>query len=767
MFVMRRLLHRRTSAKRDERGAAMVLVAVALPVIVLFVSFGIEVGHWYDYSRNLQNRADAAALAAAIAYGGTCFGTPTAAQTDAIAAVAQQYAGPPAGTPGANLPPPAYLGPYKNQPNLTKGTPGNFHMLLNSTQYFGQPGAANYNMGTAGHTSDTTALCSSVDEDGNVGAMVDVRLTQANLGLFFPLFGFQPTISAHARAALQGEASTIAAPIAVGDSGNTPCVSVRLVNATTNQLIQTVPLAKVTNPPNSSAPVQWDNTATPASFTMPNSDNVYVQPFLSDCNGNGQTFDDSTNTGLMMINNYPSSAPTVTHGNPPQLTTNGVIAFYGNCPNTTTTPYFTPPGGDCTVEVDALVAFAGDVGTGDQGLTLVQHQWDNTNQVWTTTQNAMHLSGSGANKCQNTSAWCTTVTIPDSSGIDQFSLNWRETAGAIGATNCGTGNGQQPPPCTGQINNGAILQQVFGGCNGCDQPDDAGPIVFARISEADNNGNIIGNDTNAFAAGSPHRLVFTFKLSGVNTAGPTDPATVLRFANSTNHQTGLVDCGQGQSGSNDSDVVYYGCGPNNPKVPGMNPLFVYSRPPGSDCSPATDGNTTGWPNGNQQDCVQTTPGQRRLNIICPLVYRIVGNPYPANGSFNCQGGAAGTCPPNNWRLGRGSAGIPAGDPRAITMIITSDVDLATGLGQPQAWLPIRKFATFYVTGWDSNVNPSCTSPSLGLSQNEAFPTKGKKNSQNGAVWGHWIIYEDTAGTPNGQLCVLGVTPTNCVPALTR
>lgn len=752
---------------RDERGAAMVLVAVALPVLVLFVAFGVEVGHWYDYSRNLQNRADAAALAASVAYGGTCFGTATTAQTDAIGQVAQQYAGPPTGTPDANLPYPFGSIPaanYKNQPNLTKGTPANFHMLLNSTQYW-SPGVQNWTMGTAGH-NNSTALCSSQDEDGNVGPMVDVRLTQANLGLFFPLFGFTPTISAHARAALQGEVSTPTTPIAVGDTGFTPCVSVKLVDASTNSVIQTVTLAKEpTNPQNPTAPVQWDNTATPATFTMPSSANVYVQPFLSDCNGNGQTYDDGSQTGLMMINNYPSPAPTVTHGNPPQLTTNGVISFYSNCPNTTTTPYFTPSGADCNVEIDALVAFAGDVGTSDQGLTLVQHQWNNTTNAWTTTSNAMHLSqGNGANKCQNASAWCTTVAIPDSSGIDQFSLNWSQTAGAIGTTTCGTGNGQQPPPCTGQINNGAILQQVFGACNGCDQPDDSGPIIFSRISEVNNTTCVTPcNDTNSFAGGSTHNLIFTLKLSGLNTAGPTDPATVLRFSNSTNHQTGLVDCGQGNSGSNDSDVVYYGCGPNNPLVPGMNPLFIYSRPPGSDCSPATDGNTTGWPNGNQQDCVQTTPGQRRQNIICPLVERIVGAPYPGN----CQGGAAGTCPANNWRLGLGSAGIPVGDPRAITMIITSDVDLATGSGQPQAWVPIRKFATFYVTGWDSNINPSCTSPSLGMSQNEAFPTKGKKNSQNGAVWGHWINYEDTAGTPSGQLCVPGVTPTNCVPALTR
>jgi hypothetical protein len=95
------------------------------------------------------------------------------------------------------------------------------------------------------------------------------------------------------------------------------------------------------------------------------------------------------------------------------------------------------------------------------------------------------------------------------------------------------------------------------------------------------------------------------------------------------------------------------------------------------------------------------------------------------------------------------------------MIITSDVDLATGAGSPQAWIPIRKFATFYITGWDSNIKPQCA-------DNESFPTKGHKNSQNGAVWGHWINYEDTAGTPSGQLCVVTPgSPTNCVPALTR
>jgi hypothetical protein len=139
------------------------------------------------------------------------------------------------------------------------------------------------------------------------------------------------------------------------------------------------------------------------------------------------------------------------------------------------------------------------------------------------------------------------------------------------------------------------------------------------------------------------------------------------------------------------------------------------------------------------------------------VDRIVSNPF----GTNCTGGgASGTCPANNWSQTVGSANIQEGDPRAITMIITSVADFAAGAGQPQAWLPIRKFATFYVTGWDKNIKPQCAG-------NEAYPIKGKQNSDNGAVWGHWINYVDSAGTPNGQSCVLGASPTNCVIALTR
>src|SRR5207248_7384156 len=87
---MRRLSH----LKRDS-GSVVVLVALWLPLMAIFVSFAIDAAHFWDFSRNLQNRADAAALAAGAQYGNACFGTASQAQLDGIGHAAQQYSGPP------------------------------------------------------------------------------------------------------------------------------------------------------------------------------------------------------------------------------------------------------------------------------------------------------------------------------------------------------------------------------------------------------------------------------------------------------------------------------------------------------------------------------------------------------------------------------------------------------------------------------------------------------------------------------------------------
>jgi Putative Flp pilus-assembly TadE/G-like len=765
-----------------ERGAVMVLAGVALFPIIFLAAFAIDVSHWWDYSRNLQNRADAAALAGAAQYGNTCFaggtpGTTANGYQSVIGKWAQLYSGAGVNEPLGNLPytdaavsaatniaagsgtgpgtgwnlsTNGYINntlngsPVNSPLTLRLGSLANYWMILNGTDY-AENGGTNFSLKTGGGAtfcnSDPTLDLTDPDRAnaGAAGPFVDVKVSQRNLPLFFPLVSGRPTLHAHARVSLEGESSSPSEPIAVGDNGFTPCVSVNVVDAS-NTVLQTVPLTRIT-PLNSPGPVQWDNSALPYNFTMPGSGNVYLQPFLNNCNGSGTTYDGDSQTGLLMINNAPADPPTNVAGNAPQLTPGGVTVSGGPCPGGTT-QYFS--NGACPVTITAFVKFDPAVAQNKTSVFAWRRFWDPVAGAYT-----QQLIGNSQGMTQDgtdPTKWTEGFSLPDTDGMDQIIIKWEQDAGSI---NNGTTACTNASPCTGTF---GVQQQVFAACNGCDQPDDSGPVVFMRVSD---NGT---NDSNSLAGGSGgHNLVFTLKLAGLAAATFPSPATVLRFPTSGNHQTGLIDCGQGAGTNGDSYVVYYGCGPQNPMFsPPLNSLFVNTRntcgtPPGPP-----------WPVAGQQDCVLTTPGTRRQGIICPLVLRVVGAPL----TNNCNSNSVGTCPENLWTKNSGNIDV-AGDPRALTFIITSVADFGSVAGSPQGWVPIRRFATFYITGWDSAVKPQC--PSSGqFVGNEAFPLAGKQNSQNAAVWGHWINYSDSAGTGNNQPCDLSsVTPTNCVPVLTR
>src|SRR5260370_23234870 len=120
-----------------------------------------------------------------------------------------------------------------------------------------------------------STFCNSTDENGVSGAIVDVRLTQDNLPLFFPLVGVQPTISAHARVAIEGVGDeTNIRPLAVRDAGLTPCVLVNLRRQDNNNIVQTATLTvdqAATLAAN--GPIVWDNGAG-TGVTIPSATNI-------------------------------------------------------------------------------------------------------------------------------------------------------------------------------------------------------------------------------------------------------------------------------------------------------------------------------------------------------------------------------------------------------------------------------------------------------------------------------------------------------------
>src|SRR5438270_915657 len=83
---------------RNQTGSVLVLVAATMFPIIGMFSFAIDVSHWFNYSRNLQNRADAAVLAGGGAYGDICFrsshGDVWNGLQSAVGKWAQQYSGP-------------------------------------------------------------------------------------------------------------------------------------------------------------------------------------------------------------------------------------------------------------------------------------------------------------------------------------------------------------------------------------------------------------------------------------------------------------------------------------------------------------------------------------------------------------------------------------------------------------------------------------------------------------------------------------------------
>lgn len=751
-----------SSGRREgEAGAVMVMVALMLPIMLIFASFAIDAAHYWDFSRNLQNRADAAALAAGVAYGTTCFDNTS---TTGIGLAAQQYSGAPG--PTSDLPY-AYnsAAPYQNTANDPTASAANFYLRLNASTSADR-GGVNFEMG---------GFCNAT-YDNTTSPSADVWVTQEHVPLFLPMFGFAPNISAHARVTLQGEASTPSVPIAVGDTGFTPCVTVYFKNSQDNSLLGTAVLHEEPNSnPSATNPFIWDNANVqydsggnpipntgPTPITMPTGANVYTQVYLNNCSGNGELYDGDSSTGPLYINSHPATAPSVGTGDPPKLTcstpadctqtgaggSGGVFLTSTDC---APDQYFAV-GTDCSDTVNAYVKFDPGIQQNKTQVYYVDHQWDptlNNGAGGYVASKPVKLTRDSADPTHWYSNNSQMLSVDAASGIHRIEITWEQNTGSI--TGLGTCDSTQTNPCTGSF---GIQAQAFGACNGCTQPNDSGPIVLSQLRLSTDGSTVYGENT--LPAGTTQHLVITVALSGLYAQKPGDsPATILRFPTSGNHQTGLVDCGQGSGTSQDSAVVYYGCGPNNPVVTGMNPLYVYSRTDNSGCFPAADGNTTQWPDGNHQDCVLTTPGTRRVSIICPLVERIVNAPYGGN----CNGGSPGTCPANHWVSG---ATIQPGDPRAIQMIITSPVDLASADGAPQYWIPIRQFATFYITGWDKKIFPQC-------SDNEAFPGTGKlTNQQNAAVWGHWISYEDTGGTPNGQTCdTSSVSAINCVPALVR
>ena len=387
-------------AVKEEQGGVLVMVALLLPVLILFVSFVVDVGNWFEHKRHLQLQADAGALA-----GGGSFYLPCSDST--VEGEARRYAGDP-----------TQVDRYNRQVPHTQDA--NVHVLINSTDFWNN-GGVDY--------SDGGPPCAA--------KMVDVKITESNLPFFFGLgANFVPAINAHARVEIQAlDTAAGALPVGVPDV-NPTSARAWFVNENTGEVLASTPLAN-------GAPVSglsvWDNSASPVSVPI-NGAHIGVRVAFS--GGSSTTcgdplvecYDLASGNGIVHARGW-SSAGSGAQPNPPLA--RSVTLFPGTgC----TDPYFS--NGSCTLGVRAVIDFGGDpaaVGAkleATVGGTTHPLTYDAATGLWESTGANFFTVGAGV-------------------GPVNVTLDWEETIGTVGVETCKTTGGNK---CDGTF---GVVQRTF------------------------------------------------------------------------------------------------------------------------------------------------------------------------------------------------------------------------------------------------------------------------------------------------------------------
>lgn len=405
-----------------EDGVAVVTVALWLPLLVLFVSFAIDIGNWFLHDRHLQLQADAGALAAGGDFSFSC-------DDSTVEATAREYSGTEEGGGG-----------YNHQVGGTP--PEQVHFELNSPTYFDQP----------------SPIDETVAGPPCEAGMVDVKLTETDLPLFFQVldaFDAVPFINAHARVEIFKRRSIQGAlPVAVPDP-NPNKVRVTFVDEENGDApIESVDLSKEEGGETGLA--LWS-----APLSLPvESGRIGMRVALSGAESTEcgdplvQCYDDND---ILFARGYSSAG---LGGQPSAPLARDAYLLDGSCD-----PYFSSEESGCSVGLHADVDFGSCENLGEVGpeVTAVAGR------------NSYPLTMTGCPEGTSTSSWETSgapIPVPLGAGQVPIELEWEETKGKHGNNECKEGGGNK---CKGSF---GIVQRSFAG-----DEELSGPIRLAQLED--------------------------------------------------------------------------------------------------------------------------------------------------------------------------------------------------------------------------------------------------------------------------------------------
>jgi hypothetical protein len=791
-----------------ESGQVVVVFALLIPLFFALGAIVLDIGNWYVHKRHLQTQVDAAVLASAPSFAG-CFNDQATANTS-IANTALGYA-------GDTLRDATTVNQQLAEPNDVR-------IVLNADRYW---------QTTDGVTSPATGY--GLDWGGNNPAKkpcttssLDAKATDERVRPLWGLIPLTPSPKAHAKVEIhrvREENGMLPLAVPEIDPNFVYAIFVDFAKTGAQTPLKVQCLEKNPTYGGSSFLYSAWVTATASSTNCPTATNnnraVSIHPDSSYSDGTGvvilvsksttapsmsgtlnqicgQTPTDlvqcyagtggdydgaATGQGLGFVHSFDTGGGSAAAPLIRDVTLGGMVCTGGISPSNQSSPYFINDDNDCTVGVTAQVDFGTPDPAGAATIVSTMSQGGICAAVTGLTYQSI------TSTAPYVSTWTGTMSVTSGGGHQALALTASDKTSG-NANNCNNRNNSR------SANPAAVPYAT---------DDASGPVGYLKLTPAE--GPNVGTacpagsslaDPNSVARGNYCYTVVAGLEKPLQVQPWNYPNLTLRFASKSQRKTsgnvnGALLCDHGRTLS---ATFKTGC---------FTTYALNYDKWGTGTTPY--GTTTSCPAGvlcwEDVLCKKYSPPSP-IALPPPA---FVNNPNP-----DCVAAKAGTvqalqagiydrwedtnngyggCTPNYWPKTATEAQnffkpVDEGghdftnDPRYVTLIVTDN----TAFQKVNIPVPVKYFAGFYVTGWDTangngagkphgcfNFPPSAGT--CGAPNNDAHPLLGclagtSTTNDNGDIWGHFVKFVGFSAfaTPSDDLCVLtATTAETCVATL--
>jgi hypothetical protein len=753
---------------REERGSVFVLSAFLIPIVFLVLfALIVDTGTWFTHKRQLQNRADSAALAAGVEYSTrwpACNSTPAdkLAAANAIDTAARQYAGDP--TQGTR-----YNTEVTDDGYSANGSRINVEINSNVANGLVDPDTS-WN-DPAGNGLGPCDAHPSSDRFSPANAIyVDVGVRERDQRTFMGMFGANLLRNeAHARVELEPAAAGKGfLPIALPQQNiqQAEIRYYRMCGSGAPFLLATVPLHTLSAPfqtGQSQGMTYWGPTVGNVDGADPTGAALNM-PASSDCTGpyipvSAEVRVAGVDPSIVNINTSTCA----------QL----VAARFADCwsqvstirvfkDNPQTEPWFQEaelnPANPGACSPDAYFAKVDPAGTSCRFTGSIAVDWNIGGllgkEVDLTMAGVALTPPNGLNGPANGNWTMPGTALNSATGQSSVTVSW--------CIHQHPGNCRNGDPTGGPLAVHALFKN-----------DDSIAPVLDEVRTSGSPTPTSGPNAYKpdqplawFRAGNGQSLITVYPTVGLESSLYIGQRRVLRASGPQSNQS--VDCEPATGGQgHDFQMFYTGCDPWYAENPMSGPPWWF---PGNSPPPGTCPDKNGilaQPNNQGQPwlCVIKAPGFSP-GVIGDGIASSIGNCSNINNNacsrYTCTNpNYYDTANPNRWAL---QGGEPS--PRVVFLfIVPYGAYKNTG---SQEGMPILDFAAFYVTGWHGNSGAAGQNPCEGNDPDGPNgPAVPDETANSGEITGYFVnwTFPNAPGNPHAVCIPNQLRP--CVPVLVR